>query len=189
MNKARTIFFVGKPGCGKGTQAKLLAEKTGWTIISAGEKFRDLATKNTPVGRKVKTENDAGLLQPYWLATYLYLKELFALPDNSPIIFDGFNRKVLEAELVLESLKWLGRSFSIVYIDVSDEEVRHRLNERKKVSGRADDFAPEERLKEYYEHTEKAIEIFRDAEVLIEVNGEQSFENISKEINTALSLS
>ncbi len=189
MDKARTIFFVGKPGCGKGTQAKLLAKKTGWTIISAGNKFRDLAAENTPVGRKVKTENDAGLLQPYWLATYLYLQELFALPDNAPIIFDGFNRKVPEAELVLESLKWLDRSFSIVYLAVSDEEVRRRLNERKEVSGRVDDFAPEERLKEYYEHTENAIEIFRDAEVLIEVNGEQPLEKISKEINTALTLS
>src|SRR6185437_3141553 len=90
---ARTIFFVGKPGCGKGTQAKLLAEKTGWAVFAAGKLFRGISHENTPVGRKVKEENDAGLLQPHWFAMYLYLKSLFSIPDDASAIFDGFNRK------------------------------------------------------------------------------------------------
>ena len=184
----RTIFFIGKPGCGKGTQAKLLSEKTGWKVLSSGEQFRSIATEDTPVGRKVKSEIDAGLLSPHWFAMYLYLKALFSVLGSEGIIFDGFNRKVPEAELVIDSLKWLKRPFLILNIKVSDDEVRRRLALRKGIEGRADDNAVEERLKEYHAHTDPAIGLFRRASVLIEINGEQTPEAIAADIRTALDL-
>ncbi len=185
---SRTVFFIGKPGCGKGTQVKLLAEKTGWKVVSAGEQFRTIATEDTPVGRKVKSEMETGALAPHWFAMYLYLKSLFASDERENLIFDGFNRKLPEAELVIDSLRWLGRSFTIVNLQVSDNEVRRRLAGRKVIEGRADDNAVEERLKEYYEHTDPAVEVFRDAGVLIEINGEQEVGQIAADINVALGL-
>lgn len=184
----RTIFFIGKPGCGKGTQAKLLSEKTGWKVISASDQFRAIAGEGTPLGRKVKSEMDAGLLTPHWLATYLYLKVFFSLPGDASAIFDGFNRRVSEAEIVIESLAWLARPFTILDIRVSDEEVRRRLVLRKEVEGRADDSVVDTRLKEYYEHSEPVIDMFRTAGTLIEINGEQTPEEIAVEINTALDI-
>ena len=186
MNDTRTIFFVGKPGCGKGTQAKLLSETTGWRVISAGDQFRALASEDTPLGQKVKSEVDAGLLTPHWLATYLYLKVFFSLPGDASAIFDGFNRKVPEAEIVIESLAWLARPFFIFDIRVSDEEVRRRLALRKEVEGRTDDSAVGMRLKEYYEHSEPVIDLFRKAGTLVEINGEQTPEKIAIDIRAAL---
>lgn len=186
--ETRTIFFIGKPGCGKGTQAKLLSEKTGWKVRSSGSEFRAIAAEDTPVGRKVKLEMDAGLLAPHWFAMYLYLKALFSVSGDESIIFDGFNRKVPEAELVIDSLKWLNRPFSILDIQISDEEAHRRLTIRKGVEGRADDSAVAERLKEYVEHTEPAIEVFRKAGALIEVNGEQTPEAIAADIRAALGM-
>ncbi|OGG48832.1 hypothetical protein A3G63_00750 [Candidatus Kaiserbacteria bacterium RIFCSPLOWO2_12_FULL_52_8] len=180
------IFFVGKPGSGKGTQTKLLAEKTGWSIFAAGDIFRKIVAEDTPVLRKVKTEMEAGLLMPHWLAMYLYLQALFSIPENEGAIFDGFNRKVPEAELIVDSLRWLARPFSIIHLAVSDDAAQKRLAERSKVSGRVDDHAVERRFKEYYEYTEPAIEIFRIAGVLTEVNGEQSPEKIAEDILAAL---
>ena len=188
MRENRTIFFVGKPGCGKGTQAKLLAEHTGWPVFASGKLFREIAAEDTPVGKKVKVENDAGILQPHWFAMYLYLKSLFSIPDDRGAIFDGFNRKVPEAELIISSLTWLDRPFSIVYINISDEEAHRRLESRKHISGRADDHVVEERLKEYKLHTEPAIQTFRDAGVLVEINGAQSQEATAHDIITTLSL-
>lgn len=188
MTETKTVFFVGKPGCGKGTQAKLLSEKTGWPVISAGKQFRAIAAEDTPVGRKVKSEIDAGFLAPHWFAMYLYQKSLFALSEDASVIFDGFNRKLPEAELVVSSLTWLNRPFSVIYIDVSDEEVERRLELRKDIDGRADDHVVAERLKEYYEYTDPAINVFRQAGVLIEVNGEQEPEKIAADIQTALNL-
>lgn len=184
----RTIFFIGKPGCGKGTQAKLLALKTGWQIVSAGEQFRAISAEDTPVGHKVKIEMEAGDLAPHWFAMYLYLKSLFEAKEDADLIFDGFNRKLPEAELVVSSLMWLGRPFSIINLVISDDEVFRRLARRKEIEGRADDNVVEERLKEFHQHTDPAIALFRDAGVLAEVNGEQSVEAISADIHAALGL-
>lgn len=187
--ETRTVFFVGKPGCGKGTQARLLSEKTGWPIFASGKLFREIAKSDAPVGRKIKSEIDAGLLPPHWFAIFLYLKSLFSIAEDSSAIFDGFNRKVQEAELIIDSLTWLNRPFLIFNIKVSDEIVRERLAGRKEIEHRADDSAVDERLKKYYGYTEPAIEIFRNAGILVEINGEQSPELIAEEICTALSLS
>ncbi len=183
---AHTVFFIGKPGCGKGTQAKLLSQATGWAIISAGQQFRDIAALDTRVGRKIKSEIEAGFLAPHWFAMYLFQKALFALPDGASAIFDGFNRKLPEAELILESLSWLERPFLIFDIRISDEEVHRRLMGRRETEGRHDDAVVSERLKEYYAHTEAAVETFRRAGVLIDIQGEQPPEQVASDIRAAL---
>lgn len=186
--KPRTIFFVGKPGSGKGTQAELLAKHTGWPIFASGHEFRAIASEPTVVGKKVKEEIDAGLLSPPWFAMYLYQKALFSIPEAQSAIFDGFNRKIPEAELIISSLNWLERPFQVVNILISDEEVVKRISLRKLQSDRVDDHFVPERLKEYEKFTKDAIELFRNAGVLIEVNGEQTREQIAEDVVRALDL-
>ncbi|MFZ2167515.1 MAG: nucleoside monophosphate kinase [Minisyncoccia bacterium] len=186
QTEPRTIFFIGKPGCGKGTQAKLLAQTTGWQVMSAGNQFRAIATEDTPVGHKIKSTIDGGDLAPHWFAMYLYLKALFGVNETTSVIFDGFNRKVPEAELAIDSLKWLGRNFTVLNINVSDEEVEKRLALRKEAEGRVDDNVVEERLKEYHEHTDPAIELFRKAGELIDIDGERTVEEIAADIRAKL---
>jgi adenylate kinase len=186
--ETRTIFFFGKPGCGKGDQAKILSEKTGWKILSSGNNFRAMSAENTPVGRKAKQINDAGLLQPYWLAEYLFLKNLFSLKEDESIIFDGFGRKIPEAQFVIESLAWISRPFSVLHLKVSDEEIKKRLALRKETQGRVDDAVVDERLKEYYQYTEPVIELFEKSGNLIEINGEQTQEAVAEDIQKALGL-
>jgi len=184
----RTIFFIGKPGSGKGTQAKLLSQVTGWPVFGSGEEFRKIAEEHTHVGKKVKQEIDAGILSPPWFAMYLYQKALFSIDEMQSVIFDGFNRKVPEAELVVDSLQWLGRPFQIVNVVISDEEVTKRLALRKLESDRVDDHFVPERLKEYNKFTNDAIETFRKKGVLIEVDGERSREAIAKDILKVLAI-
>jgi adenylate kinase len=190
MNEPKTVFFIGKPGSGKGTQAKLLAERTGWTILASGAQFRAIAEEDTVVGRKVRDELAQGMLMPHWFAMYLYQRALFSVPEDTSVIFDGFNRKVEEAELNISSLEWIGRPFHVINIDVSNEEVERRLQGRAQVSGRSDDRqdAVEERLQEYKEHTLKALEIFRTKGVLIDINGEQTPDAIAADVVKALGL-
>ncbi|MBA3788950.1 nucleoside monophosphate kinase [Patescibacteria group bacterium] len=185
----RTVFFIGKPGCGKGTQAKLLAKKTGWPILASGDQFRLIAKEDTAVGRKVKEEMEQGLLAPHWFAMYLYQRALFSLPEGESVIFDGFNRKEPEAQLIVDSLKWLNRPFVVLNIEVSDEEVTRRLANRQKNSGRMDDHFVEERIAEFNTYTIKALEIFKEMKVLVEINGEQSPEEVAAEVLRALTIS
>ncbi len=156
--------------------------------MSAGDTLRTMATLDTPVGRKMKSQMSAGLLMPSWLPTYLFLKDIFALPDGASVILDGFNRKLHEAELIKESLTWLERPFSVVYLRVSDGEIRHRLALRKEIEDRADDHVVDERLKEYYSHTEPVVEMFRKGGNIIELDGEQQPEKIAAEVNIALNI-
>lgn len=186
METSQTVFFIGKPGSGKGTQAKLLSEKTGWRIIAAGEQFRAMAAEDTPLGHKVKSVVDAGLLTPHWFPMYLYLKALFSLPENASVIFDGFNRRVPEAELIIDSLKWFSRPFSVFYLNASDGELRRRLEKRRVLEGRADDHVIDKRFEEYHAHTEPTIALFRKTGVLNEINGEQTPEEVAADIQRAL---
>lgn len=185
---ARTVFFIGKPGSGKGDQTKLLSAKTGWPIYASGDLFRAIANEDSPVGRKVKEENHAGILQPHWFAMYLFLKTLFSIPSDSSAIFDGFNRKVPEAELVIDAMHWLSRPFTVLHLRVSDDEIRHRIALRKEKEGRVDDSFVDRRLEEYRKYTEPCIELFRKAGVLIEIDGERTREAIAKDINAALDI-
>ena len=184
----RTIFFIGKPGSGKGTQSALLAKETGWPIVAAGEQFRSIAKEDSVLGRKVKSTIDAGILTPHWFPMYLYLKSLFAIAEEESVIFDGFNRKVQEAELIIDSLGWIGRPFTVFHLKVSDDEVRRRLARRKDIEGRVDDTAVDKRMEEYYAHTANTLPLFEKAGVLVEVDGEQEAEHVSQEIKKILSL-
>ncbi|MEK7080200.1 MAG: nucleoside monophosphate kinase [Patescibacteria group bacterium] len=184
----RTVFFLGKPGSGKGTQAKLLADHTGWTVLASGDQFRAIATEDTPAGRKTKEEMEKGMLSPHWFAMYIYLKSLFSVEGTQNVIFDGFNRKLPEAELIRDSLSWLGRPFEVVNIAVSDDEVAKRLASRSAVSGRADDHYVAKRLEEYNTFTTEALKLFEDMGVLIQINGEQTPEEVAADVVKALNL-
>ena len=140
------------------------------------------------MGHKVKEENDAGLLQPHWFAMYLFLKTLFSIPGETSVIFDGFCRKVPEAELVIDSLRWLNRSFTVLNVQISDDTVLRRLALRKGVEGRADDSVVDERLKEYHPCTEPALEVFRTAGVLVDIDGEPTPEDIAIAVRTTLNI-
>lgn len=183
-----TVLLIGKPGSGKGTQAALLAEKTGWQTIASGDLFRALMKEDTEVGAKMREEIEKGLLAPDWFAMYLFQKSVLTLSSTQGVIFDGFGRKVPEAKVVVDVLTWLGRPFTAVHVKVSDAEIIDRLEKRKGVSGRADDHAVEKRLDEYRIFTEPSIEVFREAGKLVEVNGEGEVDAIQAEIRKALNL-
>lgn len=183
-----TIFLVGKPGSGKGTQARILGEKTGWPIVGTSGGLRELVAGGGAVGQKIHETMDSGALMPYWMASYVYMKNIFTLPPDGSVIFDGTSRTLPEAEIVLESLLWLERPFHIFHLHTRDEEVKARIELRKEKEARADDHKFDKRLEEYYALTEPAISYFRDKGVLTEVHGEGTPEDIAKEIQGILKI-
>jgi adenylate kinase len=186
----RTIFFIGKPGSGKGTQAKLLSEHTGWPVMGTSGGLRELVKEGGVVGEKIKKEMDEGFLSPYFMASFVYLKSIFSVPENQSVIFDGANRTLPEAQVVLDSLKWLGRPFSIVHLTTTDDEIRARIALRKEQEGRVDDHehAVTKRLSEYYDLTDKVVEFYRKEGLLIDVHGEGPREEIAATIAKVLAI-
>lgn len=185
---ACTVFFVGKPGAGKGTQADLLSRASGWPVVSTSGGLRALVAEGGAAGRKLEETMDAGLLTPYWLATYVYLKSLLSVPEDGGVIFDGTVRTLPEAKAVRDSVTWLERPFHIFNLKVSDDEARARIELRREKEGRKDDAAIERRLEEYYANTEQAIAFYRSAKILVELDGERTPEAIASDVRRMLGL-
>lgn len=184
----RTVFFVGKPGSGKGTQAALLATRTGWPVVGTSGGLRAIIAEGGAAGHKLQETMDSGLLVPYWVVSHVYLKEIFSVPETGSVIFDGTGRTPPEAEIVLDSIRWLERPFAIFHLNVSDDSVRRRIELRKANGERKDDHALEKRLEEYYANTDKAIDYYRRAGVLTEIDGEPAPEIIAADIQACLGL-
>lgn len=182
---------MGRPGSGKGTQAKLLAKSIGAEVYSSGNRLREMAKGQGFVNNKIKTKMDAGDLLPSWLSSHLFTEVLLSLAPEETIVFEGACRTLPEATDFDETASWLERPYKAIFLVISDAEVEKRLALRKGIEGRADDASDAigHRIKEYEQKTAAAVEFFRSKGVLIEIQGEQSVEAVQADIVKALQLS
>jgi adenylate kinase len=187
----KTVLLMGRPGSGKGTQAHLLSEKTGWRTLSSGDRLREMRALETPLGKKVKEDYDAGKYLPDWFADYLLEKEVFELSSSQGVILEGFGRTKTQAEHITDIFQWLDRPFVVIHIDVPADLVVERMLERAKTENRPDSDTPEKihnRLKRYDENTKESLEFYRANSCMKVVDGSLSVEEVHKEIITALEL-
>jgi len=170
----KTFVLMGLPGSGKGKQAELLSEKTGFHIFSTGNKLRDIAKGEAVIGKKIDEVMKSGGLVPSWLVSYLFQRILLEIEENDGIIFEGAGRIESEAHLFAEVCEWLGRDFRVFHIKASEATVAERLRKRQEVEGRKDDDPAvfQNRLKNFHEYTVPAIEYFRSINKVIDVDGE-----------------
>jgi adenylate kinase len=173
LKNIKTIAMMGKPGSGKGTQARRLSESLDFYLFSSGDSFRALSKQESPLGRRVKNVIDNGLLMPHWFASYMFEKEVFNATSEQGIVFEGPGRKLPEAQLFHEIMDWLERPYIAIYLKVDEDVIRERLSVRAGEEGRADDNtrAIEHRFEEYNKHTAHSVDFFREQGLLIEVDG------------------
>ena len=104
----RAVIFLGPPGSGKGTQAKVLAGKYSVPHLSTGDMLREHVAQGTPLGLKAKPIMDRGDLVPDSLVLKM-VAERIERPDCSRgFVFDGFPRTVAQAKYLGELLKYHG---------------------------------------------------------------------------------
>jgi len=187
---SKTFLMIGRPGAGKGTQAKLLAQKVGGQVIDSGARCRQIAGEDTFFGRKTKEVIDSGDLMPEWFSIYLFEDVLIRLEPEQAVVFEGAGRKLLEAQEFDRAASWLDRPYKVVYLNAPEEELRRRLLERAGVEGRADDAAAaiNVRMQRFTEHTDPAIEFFRKQGVLVEVSSLPPIEEVHASVLAALGL-
>src|SRR6202042_2184697 len=126
-----------------------------------------------------------GILFPYWFPGYLFENAVLNADMHEGLIAEGFCRSRKEAEVFDEVLTWLGRHYVVFNLAVSDEEAIRRQSHRNKTDVRADSDTHEKiqiRLKEYKDITEPVIDFFREKGKLIEIDGEQTPEEIAAEL-------
>ncbi|MBQ9278266.1 MAG: adenylate kinase [Lachnospiraceae bacterium] len=195
------IIMLGAPGAGKGTQAKMIAEKFGIPHISTGDIFRANIKNGTELGAKAKEYMDKGLLVPDELVVDLIMDRFKADDCKNGYILDGFPRTIPQAEALDKALSANGDSVDYaIDVEVPDENIVNRMSGRRacvgcgatyhikynptKVEGKCDacgealilrdDDKPEtvlNRLNVYHEQTQPLIDYYNNKGILKEVDG------------------
>lgn len=184
---ARTVLFIGRPGSGKETQARLLSEVTGFHIVSTGEKFRELREHRDSLGEHIRREYDAGHLIPNWFADFLTLEAIIYLKPEAGLIFEGSGRTLEQARLFHEVTAWLGRPYRVINLDIPEEEAHARQVARAKSGKRPDSDSDEKiklRFEAYERETRPALEFFKEKGVVIDIDGTGSIDDIHTKIMT-----
>lgn len=123
------LVFLGPPGAGKGTQAKLLSQRMGFLHLSTGDLLREAVKNQTPLGKKAKEYMDRGELVPDELIVQL-IEE--TMPKDGNVILDGFPRTVNQALALEEMLRVKGEKIlKVLFFDVPDEVIVDRLSGRR----------------------------------------------------------
>lgn len=133
------IILFGAPGCGKGTQAKRLAEHYDLYHISTGEVIRSEIARGTELGKSMEGYISRGELAPDSIVVDM-VREYMSTHNDKGCIFDGFPRTTAQAEVFDKMLSECGSQVDVmIYMDVPEEELIKRILLRGKDSGRADD--------------------------------------------------
>ncbi|MDO8493229.1 MAG: nucleoside monophosphate kinase [bacterium] len=190
MTNPQTFIFIGKSGCGKGTQAALLAEYLNKNHprkifnIETGAEFRKFINGTTYSAQMAKEIQVAGERQPDFLAINMW-GQLFinSLEEGEHIIADGCPRSKLEAMVLETAFRFYKRDKPfIVYLDVSVDSVTDRLLKR----GRADDQTEviKKRLKFFEDDVRPAVDFYAEnfGYNFLRIDGEPSIEEIHADL-------
>lgn len=186
------IVLFGPPGAGKGTQSEKIIANKELIHISTGDLFRKHIGENTELGTLAKSYMDAGNLVPDEVVIGMVEDKIQENLDAKGFIFDGFPRTVNQAESLDKMLEKHSLSISgMVALEVPVDELKSRIKERAKTSGRVDDQDDEKvnnRIRVYNEETSPVADYYRNQNKFSTVDGVGSvtdiYENISSVIAT-----
>lgn len=184
------VIFFGPPGVGKGTQAAIVAGRTGWAHISTGEMLRDHVARGTDLGREANGYMEKGLLVPDQLVIDMLMARLDELGADQGFILDGFPRTLVQAEALDAALKQAGKSIDMtVNISGPDDVLMERMMGRAKESGRADDTPEAMRTRlEKMKPPADLLAHYRAAGKLREIDGTPAVEAVTASVMGALGL-
>ena len=209
------IIMLGAPGAGKGTQAKMIADKYGVPHISTGDIFRANIKNGTELGMEAKKYMDQGLV-PDELTVRILLDRVAQDDCKNGYVLDGFPRTIPQAEVLDSELTKLGDHIDYaINVDVPDENIVKRMSGRRacltcgatyhiehvppKKEGICDvcgselvlrdDDKPEtvkNRLNVYHEQTQPLIDFYTEKGVLKTVDGTVPMEEVFAAITAIL---
>ncbi len=134
------IFFIGPQGSGKGTQAKILAQKLDFYYWEMGGILRAMKNGASDLAKQVTDLINRGVLLQDDLLLQVVKAKLDEIPAGKGVIFDGIPRRLGQAEFLLNALKEQGRTnFATLFVDVPKQETLNRLLLRAQKEGRAYD--------------------------------------------------
>ena len=210
------IVILGPPGVGKGTQAEILSKRTGLAHISSGDLFRENLKNQTELGKLAQTYMSKGELVPDDVTIGMIRERLSRPDCSLGAILDGFPRTPIQAKALESMLAEFDGLVDAVPLIIVDEDMLvqrlstrwtcrahgHIFNgktNRPKETGKCDfdgselyqreDDRPETvkyRIQVYLDQTAQLISYYRDKGKLVEIDGMQSIEQVTRALELAL---
>lgn len=211
------IVLLGPPGAGKGTQAKLLAERLAVPHVSTGDIFRDALAERSLLGQRVSEYLERGELVPDDLTIAIVRGRLSEKDCERGFVLDGFPRSVVQAEALERFLEEKGQALAhVINMQVGEQRIVQRLTARRscrkcgavynvlsrppKRAGRCDVCGGElvsreddneetirNRLRVYEAQTEPLLMFYTHRGLLVTVDGDKRVEVIAGDIIRSLS--
>jgi adenylate kinase len=183
------IILMGPPGAGKGTQAKVIAERLSVPAVSTGDIFRANVSDETELGLEAKRYIDSGDYVPDEV-TNAMVRDRIAEDDAAEgFLLDGYPRTVAQVAELDAMLADAGQSLdAVVVLTVDKEEVVQRLLKRAQDEGRSDDTEDVMRHRQdvYTEQTAPLIEMYDERGLLVEVDGMGAVADVTARVFDAL---
>ena len=184
------LVIFGPPGSGKGTQSENIINKYGLVHLSTGDLLRAEKNSGSELGNKIKELIDNGNLVPDSLVEEMVKKNVTSNKEAAGFIFDGFPRTTTQAAWLDNMLAEQGQSVTqMLALDVDDNELRSRILERGKVSGRADDQDENiinNRIAVYHKQTQPVIDFYSAQGKSVSVDGIGSLDDVFGRISDAM---
>ncbi len=205
------LVLLGPPGSGKGTQAVKIGRKLNLPVISTGNLLRQETDKKTAIGKKVEEKLNNGDFVSDDLINAMVKKRLLQSDVRGGFVLDGYPRNKEQLIFFISNLVKKRDDLKVLYIDVSDKEVKNRLGGRRvcakcgrtyhinnkppqkkgvcdkcglELHKRSDDKPKviQDRLEDFHSRTEPLVKYFDKNRYLIKINGDQDIPGVRKEI-------
>ena len=185
----KKIVLLGPPGCGKGTQSKLLVEKDNFVQLSTGDLLRsEISKSDSDLGKKVKYLMESGELVPDDIVIDIIMNKV-EQHKNKSIVFDGFPRNLKQAEVLDSSLKNVSVKIDhaiLFQIDfkILEERINNRISETKGSEQRKDDNAETllNRIKVFKSSTLPIVKYYEEKGIISKIDGMQKVNEVYAEI-------
>ena len=210
------IIMLGAPGAGKGTQAKMIAEKSSIPHVSTGDIFRANIKNGTELGKEAKSYMDKGQLVPDELTVKILLDRVAQDDCKNGYVLDGFPRTIPQAKVLEDALNKSGEKIDYaINVEVPDENIIKRMSGRRaclncgatyhivnippKKEGICDACGKElvlrdddkeetvkNRLSVYHDQTQPLIDFYTERNILKNVDGTVDMKDVFKAITDIL---
>ena len=185
----KKIVLLGPPGCGKGTQSKLLVEKDNFVQLSTGDLLRsETSNSNSELGRKVKYLMESGELVPDDIVIDLIVNKVEE-HKNKSVVFDGFPRNIKQAEALDSSLQNVSIKLDhaiLFEIDfkILEERINNRISETKGSEQRKDDNSETllNRIEVFKSSTLPIVRYYEEKGIISKIDGMQKINEVYAEI-------